>query len=149
MYAGKKKYNDWWIVKLTPYGEIEWQKILGGSGEDEANSIQQTSDHGFIIAGTSGSLDGDVTNCKCSEGYSDFWIVKLSPDGNYLQEDISDSVFSVIAPEPTLKNLFVDMKQVLVGVNRDSTVTAIICNTSKGKLFCFRQFKFGNCVWKK
>jgi hypothetical protein len=40
---------------------IEWKKCLGGSNYDYANSIQQTTDSGYIIAGWSVSNDGDVS----------------------------------------------------------------------------------------
>ncbi|GHV42257.1 hypothetical protein FACS1894187_24420 [Synergistales bacterium] len=46
---------------------------------DEARSIQQTSDGGYIVAGYSDSNDGDVSG---NHGNSDYWIVKLSPDGS-------------------------------------------------------------------
>ena len=39
---------------------IEWQKCLGGSSEDQAYSIEQTFDGGFILAGWTASIDGDV-----------------------------------------------------------------------------------------
>jgi hypothetical protein len=41
---------------------MQWQKCLGGSFNEEAHSIQQTSDGGFIIAGWTVSIDGDVGN---------------------------------------------------------------------------------------
>jgi len=41
---------------------IEWQKSFGGSDDDLANSIQQTSDNGYIIAGWTKSNDGDVSD---------------------------------------------------------------------------------------
>ena len=44
---------DYWIVKLDTNGNIVWQKSLGGSDDDEAYSIQQTTDGGFIVAGYS------------------------------------------------------------------------------------------------
>ncbi len=73
-------FTEYWIVKLTAAGNIQWQECLGGqgSGNDIANSIQQTSDGGYIVAGSSSSTDGDVTGNK---GESDYWIVKLSPAG--------------------------------------------------------------------
>ena len=63
-----------WIVKLDNNGEIEWQKTLGGSGVDVFDSVQQTADGGYILAGSSTSSDGDVLR---NNGESDFWIVKL------------------------------------------------------------------------
>ena len=44
--------DDIWILKLSSEGEIEWQKTYGGSGSDSASSIQQTSDGGYIVAGS-------------------------------------------------------------------------------------------------
>ena len=75
---GSSDSADFWIVKLTNAGELEWQRPLGGSDYDGANSIQQTSDGGYIVAGGSGSEDGDVTGLH---GRYDFWIVKLTSTG--------------------------------------------------------------------
>lgn len=75
-----EKY-DIWIVKLNESGNIQWQKTLGGSDTDEAQSIQQTSDGGYIIAGYTSSTDGDVTNKK-KENIGDYWVIKLDPSGN-------------------------------------------------------------------
>ena len=45
---------NYWIIKLDINGNIIWQKTLGGSGYDEAYSIKQTRDGGYIIAGYTG-----------------------------------------------------------------------------------------------
>jgi hypothetical protein len=59
--------------------EIEWQKCHGGPSVDEAGSIQQTSDGGYIVAGKAYSNDGDVSGSRSG---SDGWVVKLGPGGN-------------------------------------------------------------------
>jgi uncharacterized delta-60 repeat protein len=69
--------GDFWVVKLKKNGMIEWRKALGGSGRDEATSVQQTRDGGYIVAGYSNSRDGDVSR---NRGKLDCWIVKLKPD---------------------------------------------------------------------
>ena len=33
---------DYWVVKLDASGSVEWQKTIGGSGEDRLYSLQQT-----------------------------------------------------------------------------------------------------------
>src|SRR5205807_1686369 len=58
---------DSWIIKLDGSGNIQWQKLLGGSGSDFAYSIQQTTDGGYIVAGYSfssntGTLAGFTNN---------------------------------------------------------------------------------------
>jgi hypothetical protein len=77
--SGKHGLNDFWVVKLSSSGTIEWQKCYGGNGDDWANAIQQTSDGGYIVAGKSGSADGDVTG---HHGYNDYWVVKTDGSGN-------------------------------------------------------------------
>jgi len=77
--SGNHGYDDAWVVKLNSSGNIEWQKCLGGTSYDVANSIQQTSDGGFIVSGYTGSNDGDVSG---KYGATDYWIVKLNSSGD-------------------------------------------------------------------
>ncbi|RKT00875.1 T9SS type A sorting domain-containing protein [Chryseobacterium defluvii] len=71
--------NDFWVVKMDALGTFQWQKSLGGSGDDQANSICTTSDGGYVVAGFSNSSNGDIT---LNKGSSDYWIVKLNALGN-------------------------------------------------------------------
>ncbi|MBN2348921.1 MAG: T9SS type A sorting domain-containing protein [Bacteroidales bacterium] len=75
--------TDIWIVKISVNNSIEWSRSLGGSDEDEAYSIKQTLEGGFIVAGTSRSKDGDVGYNKAG---NDFWIVKLDVTGAFSWE---------------------------------------------------------------
>ena len=72
--AGKE---DFWVLKLDEYGEIIWEKTYGGSKNDWANSIQQTRDGGYIVAG--------VTYSK-GAGRLDFWVLKLNEKGEIIWE---------------------------------------------------------------
>jgi hypothetical protein len=73
---------DVWVVKLDVNGNLLWQRSLGGSNRDFANSIQQTTDGGYIVAGGSFSNDGDVTVHHGPNIYADYWILKLNSGGN-------------------------------------------------------------------
>jgi hypothetical protein len=57
---------------------IQWAKCYGGTKDDDAEVIKQTSDGGYIVAGYSISNDGDVTG---HHDTSDYWIVKLNDTG--------------------------------------------------------------------
>ena len=73
---------DAWVLKLSSSGEIQWQKVLGGStGCDFANYILFTSDGGYIFVGHSDSEDGDV---KAHAGERDVWVVRLNGNGDIL-----------------------------------------------------------------
>lgn len=63
---------DFWVLNLNSEGDILWEKTYGRSGDDWANSAQQTSDGGFIVAGYTDSFGA---------GLSDFWLLKLSASG--------------------------------------------------------------------
>ena len=76
--------NDFWVVKLDGLGNILWEKSLGGTNDEQAYSVTQTIDGGYVIAGYSNSNDGDVSG---NNGLSDYWIVKLDPSGNLLWQD--------------------------------------------------------------
>ncbi|MBS1565927.1 MAG: hypothetical protein JST39_16175, partial [Bacteroidetes bacterium] len=74
------------VTKIDPSGNAIWEKKYGGSGFEEAFSIKQTSDGGYIFAGTAASNDGDVHGGHISfwdgRSYSlDSWIVKLDAGG--------------------------------------------------------------------
>jgi len=70
--------KDFWIVKLTPTGVMEWQKCCGGTSTDSANSIRQDADGGYIVGGFTRSNDGDVSSHHNPDS-DDFWVVKLRP----------------------------------------------------------------------
>ncbi|MFH0954782.1 MAG: S8 family serine peptidase [Candidatus Micrarchaeota archaeon] len=64
---------DAWLVKTDSFGNQQWQKTFGGTGDDRFKSIQKTSDGGYILAGFTKSFG--------SQG-SDLWIIKTNSQGN-------------------------------------------------------------------
>lgn len=77
---------------------IDWEVNLGGVSSEEAKSVVQTEDGGYVVAGWAWSTDGDVGD---NNGYQDFWIVKLDGDGglqwerNYGGSDY-DAAYSIV-----------------------------------------------------
>lgn len=69
---------DLWVIKITPDGDLIWQKNFGGTNFDAGRSIKNTRDGGFIVCGSSRSADKDFVN----KGQNDAWIIKLSASGS-------------------------------------------------------------------
>ena len=68
--------DDYWIVKLNAQGAIEWDKTIGGNTYDILQSVQQTTDGGYIVGGQSlSNKSGEKT--ENGRGSYDYWIVSL------------------------------------------------------------------------
>jgi uncharacterized repeat protein (TIGR01451 family) len=61
---------DTYVVKTDSYGNFEWEETFGGTGDDWGNSIIETSDGGYVLAGATAS--------KGAGGF-DFSLIKLGP----------------------------------------------------------------------
>lgn len=72
---------DYWVWKMDEKGELDWQKTMGGLGQDMLQHVLLTNDGGFLLAGYSESDEGFDKKDK-SRGESDFWIIKLNAKGS-------------------------------------------------------------------
>jgi PKD repeat protein len=122
-------YYDIWIVKIDSIGTKQWDRRYGGTALDQAFSLHQTRDGGYIMAGRSGSgIGGDKT--EASWGGEDGWIVKIDSLGNKqwdkrfggLDNDYFFSILELddggyIAAGSTFSGVSGDITQPLIGVS--------------------------------
>ncbi len=66
---------DFWLVKTDAFGNHLWNQTYGGLGDDEAHSITQTNDGGYVLAGETDSFGA---------GNKDFWLIKIDALGNHV-----------------------------------------------------------------
>ncbi|MCF6349794.1 MAG: hypothetical protein L3J23_02025 [Flavobacteriaceae bacterium] len=86
--TGNNGQKDFWILKLTVNGSIQWKKTFGFSGQDESFSIIQTQDGGFFTCGyldvtASGGAGNDDGTRNLNHGIGDYWGVKLDANGDF------------------------------------------------------------------
>jgi uncharacterized delta-60 repeat protein len=68
-------YYDFYLVKTNSQGDTLWTRTYGGSEDDDAFSVQQTTDGGYIVVGW--------TAATCA-GYDDFYLIKTNTQGDTL-----------------------------------------------------------------
>ncbi len=118
-----------WLVQLDTLGNVLWKENYGGTEDDRAYSIAQTSDQGWIFAGFTRSNNTQVSG---NNGLTDFWVVKLdnlgqiewqkclggsgfdeawevkqTPDGGYIVVGISDSADGDLTVNNGLEDIWI------------------------------------------
>ena len=81
--SGNHGWSDVWVVKLSVSGTVEWQRSYGGSETDTGYGILELTDGGYIFAGETNSVDGDVS---ANLGSTDVWVVRIDQVGEILWE---------------------------------------------------------------
>jgi hypothetical protein len=74
---------DLWLIKITPDGNLLWEKTFGGSSFDAGRAIFPSQNSGFLIAGNSRSANSDFIN----QGQNDAWILKINAAGNLIWQE--------------------------------------------------------------
>ncbi|WP_304132310.1 T9SS type A sorting domain-containing protein [Ignavibacterium album] len=67
--------SDLFLVRTNQFGDTLWQKTFGGSSTDEGYCVHQTSDGGYIIAGSTYSFGNSFMNT---------WLIKTDEFGDTL-----------------------------------------------------------------
>jgi len=63
------------LIKTDSQGDTLWTRTYGGTRDDRGNSVQQTSDGGYMIAGATFSFGA---------GFADVYVVKTNASGDTL-----------------------------------------------------------------
>ena len=78
-------YDDIFIVKTDPAGNLDWVKNYGGEHSDRAYSLALSSDGSFIVVGATASNTGIFNNLNRSEDlnlrYYDALVLSLTSSG--------------------------------------------------------------------
>ncbi|MBW3522141.1 T9SS type A sorting domain-containing protein [Chryseobacterium sp. NKUCC03_KSP] len=73
--------SDIWLIRINEFGDELWQKTIGTSQDEEARSVIQTADFGFMVA-------GNIQNATNGFGSKDVTVTRLDKNGKVLSEII-------------------------------------------------------------
>ncbi len=71
--------SDIWLIRINEFGDELWQKTIGTVQDEEARSVIQTADFGFIVA-------GNIQNASKGFGSKDVFVTRLDKNGIVLSE---------------------------------------------------------------
>lgn len=143
---GNHGNGDIWVAKLNQTGNIQWQKALGGSENERGFSIAQTYDGGYIVAGTTNSVDGDVRG-RTTKNNFDCWVVKMDKKGNILWQkalggEADDMAYAIVQTY--------DGNYILAGVTKSKTGDVSGYHTGSGyDGWVVKLDEKGNIMWQK
>ncbi|MBK1897382.1 T9SS type A sorting domain-containing protein [Chryseobacterium paridis] len=112
--------GDYWIVKLSKDGKVEWEKNFGGTGDDHLRTLTLTST-GYVIGGESRSERSGNKTVGIEEG-TDLWLISLNERGeeqwqksyNFKNRDILMGISVIQSQDTRAKNQEVT-KGILLG----------------------------------
>ena len=121
---------NFFILKISPTGDLLWSRSYGGSGIDIAQNVIETKDHNYLIIGSTTSIGA---------GLNDVCLLELSSSGNYLWSKSLGAVGNEIATD---------------AIELGDTSLIIIGKTSSFSLggyvpFVLNTDSIGNFLWVK
>jgi len=122
--------NDAWVVKLDVVGNIVWQHTYGSSGYDLANSVEQTSDGGFLAAGY--MQVGPVASRN-----TDALVLRLDPEGRIPHCDLmgpSDATVTVTNATVTT----ISQTASNTTASATNTFATVTTTTAMSRIQCFQ-----------
>lgn len=149
--GGEKKQKgfgmeDYWIIKLNADGSEQWQNTIGGIGSDKIESAIELPSGGYILAGTSSSPKS-VIKKQTSYGNSDYWIVKLEPEGNISWETtVGGNYLDIPVAVATSKNNDI---YVLGYSNSDEGPGKLEESLGQGDYWLLKMDDKGTVLWEK
>lgn len=115
-HYGNTETSDIWLIKISPIGDLIWEKTYGGSNNDglspnlnilnkpPSNVFEATSDGGHIMAAVTNSTDGDLEGTGVIPGT---WIIKFSAETVGVEEVPYSA--AMLYPNPTSGNFSIDL----------------------------------------
>jgi hypothetical protein len=124
---------DAWLIKTDSYGNEEWNKTFGGTSFEDAYSVQETSDGGYILACGINSYDADTQTA---------WLVKTDSNGNEKWNKSFDNIVYDYNYMSSVKET-TDGGYIMTGITRPSG------NYKDGKAWLIKTNSDGEEEWSR
>lgn len=141
--TGQHGSRDFWVIAIDDAGAMLWQKSLGGSSWDEANSIVFIeSQNKIVVVGESLSNDGDVS---LNHGDLDMWMAVLDTDGNL----VSEKSLGGSSEDKATSVLLLPSNELILSGAAASTDGDVHGNHGGGDMWVVKTDTDGSIIWDK
>ncbi|QRR01257.1 T9SS type A sorting domain-containing protein [Dyadobacter sandarakinus] len=87
-------YGDYWVVKITANGVIEWDNTIQANDFERFAGMQLSGDGGYFLWGdTQSAIDLDKTDAN--SGVVNGWLVKLDVNGKQIWDKVIGSASDI------------------------------------------------------
>jgi Secretion system C-terminal sorting domain len=130
--------SDIWILKIDAFGQIVWQKDIGGSEYEGLYNIKKNVDNTYtLICNSNSPVSGDKTVPLINA--NDFWIVNIDNLGNIISQNAFGFDFS---------------NNHVTSIEKDDGGNFLICGfknwlTTNSEIFVEKLNPFGGIMWQK
>lgn len=137
---------DFLVIKIDSTGKQQWSKTYGGTGDDLAYCIQQTPDHGYLVAGSTESQDGDVSfNPRRTGTGPDYWILTLDSLGIVKRSESyggsGDDIAQYIQTTP-------DGGYIVTGFSNSTDGDRVLVSSQQSNTWVFRTTVLDHVLWQ-
>lgn len=119
--------NDIWLVKINAKGVIDWQKTIGGAGDDKLVQIKQIKGGEYLIVASSNSIISGEKKDK-NLGGLDYWVLRLDKLGNIIWQ----KTFGGIYNDEVKSVLYTKNDEIIIGGSSNSPISDTKFLDSKG-----------------
>ncbi|GAA4155361.1 hypothetical protein GCM10022217_13460 [Chryseobacterium ginsenosidimutans] len=147
-YSGKgldkkeesKGGSDIWLIRINEFGDELWQKTIGGTSDEEARAVIQTTDFGFFVA-------GNVQGAVKGYGSKDVLVIRLDKNG----KEVSQLVLGGKGLDEVEKMIPTKDGGALLGVYSRSNIggSKKTENFGEGDYWIIKLSKDGKIEWEK
>jgi hypothetical protein len=121
---------DVWLIKTDASGDTLWTKTYGGANEEDGNSVRQTADGGFIVAGQTNTFGA---------GLDDIYLIRTDANGDTLWTKTYGGAGEEAGYSIQMTN---DSGYIITGVTG-------IFTPDTGDVFLIKTDSYGNVLWSK
>jgi len=149
LHYGDELSYDWWVVKTDSLGNLQWQKTLGGTGQETAQGTILSIDSAYYLISSSTSTDHNCTDtcwhANVNTGY-DYYLLKLDGSGNVLW----DSSYGGSNDEDEAYAIFDTRDSTIVITGSTASDNYMVTGyVGEGDMWVVKVNKNGTLLWQK